>query len=84
MESEISLELQNRFRRFREIYLEEQQRQRTNGSSGWLLANEPYKVALREVPLAPDELRLYKKLFALQSVNGGTLFPDLPPECEFG
>jgi hypothetical protein len=39
-----------------------------------VVANEVWRAAEREVPLTPDELRLYKKLVALRSVNGGDLF----------
>ena len=44
------------------------------GASGAVIAVRVWQAAEAEVPLTLDELSLYKRHIALQSVNGGTLF----------
>jgi hypothetical protein len=67
-------ELRERFRRFREVYEARRLELVEGQASGRLVATEPYKAAQQAVPLTLDELHLYKKLTALHSVNGGELF----------
>lgn len=71
--------LRKKFLRFRAAYVREDGRLRAADVKGSELAKGPYAAALREVPLDPDELQLYRKLVAMQSVNGGFLFGNEDP-----
>jgi hypothetical protein len=71
---EITPALREKFLRFHEAYEFARAKLKDEGASGAVIAVKVWKAAEREVPLTPDELHLYKRHIALQSVNGGILF----------
>lgn len=71
---ELDPQLKSQFERFREIYLSVERRLTDEGASAALIAQETYRVAMLAVPLTAAELKLYKMLVAIHSVNGGKLF----------
>ena len=71
---QISLELRTKFLKFREVYEFARSRLVDEGAAGHVVASRPWDQALAEVPLTAEELKLYKLLVALHSVNGGELF----------
>jgi hypothetical protein len=79
---ELTPELRAKFLRFHEEYEFEHARLVATEVKGFRLAQGPWTAAQREVPLQPDELKLYKKLVALHSVNGGELFALAPIEAQ--
>ena len=68
--------LKEKFLLFHDIYEQTREHLLSKGVSGAVLASEVWEISLRELPLAPEELRLYKQLIAMHSVNGGELFGD--------
>jgi hypothetical protein len=69
--------LRDKFLKFHDIYEQNRERLDEEGVSGAVLSSLVWELSQREVPLASDELHLYKKLVAMHSVNGGELFaPD--------
>lgn len=62
------------FEQFREICVSVGEKLELEGASAALIAQETYRVALLAVPLTAAELKLYKMLVAIHSVNGGVLF----------
>ena len=68
--------LREKFQQFHEVYEYNRERLTAEGIGGALLAGSVWVESLREIPLGPAELRLYKQLVALHSVNGGELFAD--------
>jgi hypothetical protein len=74
MISSLTPELREKFLRFHEVYEMTRLELEESGASEAVIANQVWKAAQREVPLAPDELHRYKLLVALQSVNGEELF----------
>ena len=73
----ITPELRARFLRFREAYEHARAKLTEEGAAGHVVASRPWEVALAEVPLTPEELKRYKMLVALHSVNGGELFGNM-------
>ena len=73
---ELTPELRDKFLRFREVYEHNRIKLEESGASGKVVAAEVWKAALEAVPLTADELRTYKSLIAMHSVNGGELFGD--------
>jgi len=71
---EISPERRAKFLRFREVYEFHRAKLIEQGAAGHVVASRPWDAALAEVPLTPEELKRYKMLVALHSVNGGELF----------
>ena len=71
---EITPALREKFLRFHEAYEFARAKLKDEGASGAVIAVKVWKAAEQEVPLTPDELHLYKRHIALQSVNGGILF----------
>jgi hypothetical protein len=69
-------ELREKFFEFLAVYEFTKFKLESEGHSGGYIANEVWRAAQAAVPLAPDELKLYKKLVALHSVNGGDIFAD--------
>jgi hypothetical protein len=69
-------ELREKFLRFREVYEHNRIKLEESGASGKVVAAEVWKAALAEVPLADEELHIYKMHVALHSVNGGDLFGE--------
>jgi hypothetical protein len=67
-------ELRTRFLHFREAYETRRLKMIEDGAHGYEIAAVPWKAAQEAEPLTPDELRLYKKLVAMHSVNGGEIF----------
>jgi hypothetical protein len=67
-------QLRSRFHHFRDAYEARGLQMIEAGAHGYELADLPWKAAQEVEPLTADELRLYKKLVALNSVNGGELF----------
>ena len=72
--TQITPSLREKFLQFHEVYEFTFAKLKAEGASGAVIAVRVWKAAEAEVPLTPDELRLYKRHIALQSVNGGTLF----------
>lgn len=73
---ELTPELRARFVKFREAYEVEHARLVAAEVKGFQLAQGPWEAAQRAIPLRADELLLYKKLVAMHSVNGGSLFAE--------
>lgn len=71
---ELTPALRAKFLKFREVYEFEHARLVAAEVKGWRLAQGPWKAARSVVPLTLEEDRLYKKLVAMHSVNGGELF----------
>lgn len=71
---ELTPALRQKFLWFREEYEFEHARLVAADVKGTLLAKGPWAVAQEKVPLEPDEMKLYKRLVAMHSVNGGELF----------
>ena len=71
---ELTPELRERFLRFRDAYEHTKAKLEADDASGYVIAGGTWEAALKEVPLTPDELKLYRKLVAMHSVNGGELF----------
>lgn len=69
-------DLREKFLAFREAYLAAEQRMIEDEVQQVLIARMTWEEALAEVSLAPDELKLYKKLVAMHSVNGGEIFAE--------
>jgi hypothetical protein len=70
----LTIGLREKFLRFRQAYETARERIEAAGAAGHIIASLPWEEALKEVPLHPAELRLYKQLVAMHSVNGGELF----------
>ena len=66
--------LRKRFLAFRRVYLATETRMLREEVQGAVIARQTWEEALAAVPLDSGELVLYKKLVAMQSVNGGELF----------
>jgi hypothetical protein len=66
--------LRLKFLQFHDVYEQNRERLHAEGSSVTVLASEVWELSLRQVPMASDELLLYKKLVAMHSVNSGELF----------
>jgi len=71
---EITPELREKFLRFHEAYEFTRARLKEEGASGAVIAVKVWQAAQSDVPLTPEEMHLYKRHIALQSVNGGILF----------
>lgn len=71
---EVTSALRLLFIAFRESYLAAEQRMIEENVQAAVIAVKVWEEALSAVPLTPSELILYKKLVAMQSVNGGELF----------
>jgi hypothetical protein len=72
----LTADLREKFLAFREAYLAAEERMIEDEVQQVLIARMTWEEALAAVPLAPDELMLYKKLVAMHSVNGGELFAE--------
>jgi hypothetical protein len=70
----ITPELREKYLRFHEAYEFARAKLKEEGASGAVIAAKVWEAAQMEVPLSPEDLRLYKRHIALQSVNGGILF----------
>ena len=74
MEEVLTPALRKRFLRFNEAYHYHRDRLTASGASGSVIARDCWTLALRDEFLSLDELKRYKMLVALHSVNGGELF----------
>lgn len=70
----VSPELRAKFLAFREVYLATEQRLKDEEAQAAVIARTVWIEAHAAVPLAPDELKVYKFLTAMHSVNGGEIF----------
>lgn len=77
---ELTPELRERFLQFRSVYQFHYGRLEASGAQGAVIAQDSWTLSLAEVRLEPDELKLYKKLVAMHSVNGGELFQLAQPD----
>jgi hypothetical protein len=79
---DLTPELREKFLRFHQAYEFARVKLEASGASGHTIARTVWEEALREEFLSLDELKLYKKLVAMHSVNGGELFalPSVPDE----
>jgi hypothetical protein len=66
--------LREKFKQFHDAYEWAHSRLTAAGASEAVIAYEVWEEAQKAVPLTPAELRLYKQLVAMHSVNGGELF----------
>jgi hypothetical protein len=66
--------LREKFKKFHDAYEWAHARLTATGASEAVIAYEVWEEAQRSVHLSPAELRLYKQLVAMHSVNGGELF----------
>ena len=73
---DLTIPLREKFQRFHDVYERTHERLISEGVTGALLATKVWDDSLKEMPLTPAELRLYKQLIAMHSVNGGDLFGD--------
>jgi hypothetical protein len=80
MKLDLTPELRDKFLRFREVYEFTQAKLEESGASGAVISQKVWEAAQEAVPLMPDELRQYKLLVAMHSVNGGELFGNDPEE----
>ena len=71
---EITAEQRERFLEFRAVYEFEKAKLVDQGAAGHVLASRPWEAAMKAVPLEPAELKIYKIMVAMHSVNGGELF----------
>jgi hypothetical protein len=72
--SELSTGLREKFKQFHDAYEWAHARLTATGASEAVIAYDVWEEAQKAVPLTPAELRLYKQLVAMHSVNGGELF----------
>ena len=70
----VSPELRAKLLAFREVYLETELRLTQEEAQAAVIARAVWSEAQSAVPLTPAELKLYKFLIAMHSVNGGELF----------
>ncbi|MEP6945879.1 MAG: hypothetical protein ABJA02_08185 [Acidobacteriota bacterium] len=70
----VSPELRTRFLRFREVYVATEERLTEEDAQAAVIARTVWIEAMAAVPLTRDELKVYKFLTAMHSVNGGELF----------
>lgn len=75
---ELTPALRERFLRFHVVYEYHREQLEASGASGQVIAREVWELALHDEFLSLDELKLYKKLVAMHSVNGGELFALAP------
>jgi hypothetical protein len=71
---ELTPDLRRRFNDFRVVYLATERRLIEEEVQGAVIAVKVWEEAQAAVPLTAAELLLYRKLVAMHSVNGGTLF----------
>ena len=72
--ADLTPELREKFLKFKEKYEHAESRLQAADASGAVISKDTWESALAEVPLTPEELKLYRKLVAMHSVNGGELF----------
>jgi hypothetical protein len=72
----VSPELRARFLAFREVYLATEQRLIEEEAQAAVIARAVWREAQTAVPLTPEELKIYKFLTAMHSVNGGEIFDN--------
>lgn len=72
----VSPELRAKFLAFREVYLATEQRLTEEEAQAAVIARTVWIEAQAAVPLTPDELKVYKFLTAMHSVNGGEIFSN--------
>ncbi len=70
----VSPKLRAKFLAFREVYLVIEQRLTEEEAHAAVIARTVWVEAQSAIPLDPDELKVYKFLTAMQSVNGGEPF----------
>jgi hypothetical protein len=80
MNLDLTPELRDKFLKFHDVYESTRAKLEESGASGAVIAQAVWDAAQQAVPLTPAELRRYKLLVAMHSVNGGELFGNDPAE----
>ena len=72
----VSPELRVKYLAFREVNIAAEQRLTEEDAQAAVIARTVWLEAQSAVPLTPNELKIYKFLTAMHSVNGGEIFDN--------